>query len=81
MLTPGPLCWQIRLYDSSQLIAVCRHSAASHSVCHTNTACTAPVLDAVELALASLPLTSLCACFSFPSAAYLWFLHINKYIK
>lgn len=49
--------------------------------CHTNTACTAPVLDAVELALASLPLTSLYASFSFPSATYLWFLQINKYIK
>lgn len=26
MLTPVPLHWQMRLYDSSQLTAACRHS-------------------------------------------------------
>lgn len=56
-------------------------SDANPLLCHAGVACAAPVLGAVELALASLPLTNLYDWLSFPSVAHLLFLHVNKYTK
>lgn len=82
MLTLGPLQQQIRAYNSSQHTAYLGAlSDANPLVCCAGIACTEPVLGAVEIALASLPLTNLYDWLSFPSAAHLLFLHINKYTR